>query len=492
MKRLLPVLLLTAAAVAQPAPVPRTYPEPKPGDFTVPHFKFKTGEQMDVRMHYYTVGTPVKDPSGRVTNAVLILHGTGGSGRSLLGPTFAGALFCPGCLLDGTKYFIVSPDNVGHGQSSKPSDGMKMSFPRYDYDDMVALQHELLTQGLGVNHLRLVTGTSMGCMHSWVWTETYPDFMDAAMPLACLPTEIAGRNRMWRKMLMDGIKADPAWNNGNYTQQPMEGLRLAEDMLIIAGSAPLFNQKQAPTRDAADALLEQRTNAALRNLDANDLLYQVDSSRNYNPEPKLETVKAPVLQVNSADDFINPPELDILERLIQRVPHGRAVVIPISDATRGHGSHTIAALWGSYMAELLKQSGGLLPGTSWSGGTPNSSTAIGAPNRGVVELKELSAVVGFPVYRSGPDIAPPNAVFTPDPPYTKAARKAKRSGKVSLLAVVGPDGNVHHVEVKQTSGDKSLDDAAVAAVKAWRFDPATRTGTPIGFAVNVQTNFRID
>jgi homoserine O-acetyltransferase/O-succinyltransferase len=213
----------------------------------------------------------------------------------------------------------------------------------------------------------LVIGTSMGCMHTWLWAEQYPNFIDAAMPLACLPVEIAGRNRMWRKMLMDGIRNDPAWKNGNYTQQPLQGLRLAEDMLLIAVNAPLFNQMQAPTRDAADRILDDRFKRGIDSLDANDLLYQIDASRNYDPSPKLESIHVPVMAVNSADDFVNPPELGILEREIKRVKRGCAVVLPITDQTRGHGTHTFAAVWGSYLAELLEKSGGAQPGTSWNG-----------------------------------------------------------------------------------------------------------------------------
>jgi homoserine O-acetyltransferase/O-succinyltransferase len=375
MNRLVVLLALfwSMAAFAQVTPDgPRSFPEPSPGNFTEHDFRFQAGDHLDIRIHYYTLGSPVKGANGQIQNAVLILHGTGGSGRSLLGPTFAGVLFCPGCLLDATKYFIISPDNLGHGNSSKPSDGLRMSFPHYDYDDIVASQHQLLTKGLKVDHLRLVIGTSMGCMHSWLWAEDYPDFIDAAMPLACLPVELAGRNRMWRKMLMDGIRTDPAWNNGNYTQQPRQALRLAEDMLIIAGSAPLFNQTQAPTRDAADRILDQRFNAAIDLLDANDLLYQIDASRSYNPDPKLDSIRVPVMAVNSADDFINPPELGILEREIKRVKHGCAVVLPITDQTRGHGTHTLAAIWGNYLAELLLKSGGLAPGTSWNHSRPTS------------------------------------------------------------------------------------------------------------------------
>jgi homoserine O-acetyltransferase len=371
MKRLVVLALFWSASTFAQAD-PGAFPEPTPHDFTAHDFQFNTGDHMDTRMHYYTLGSPVRGADGKIENAVLILHGTGGSGRSLLGPTFAGMLFCSGCLLDATKYFIISPDNLGHGNSSKPSDAMRMGFPHYDYADMVALQHQMLTQDLKVDHLRLVVGTSMGCMQSWLWAEQYPNFVDAAMPLACLPVEIAGRNRMWRKMLMDGIRNDPAWNNGNYTQQPLEGLRIAEYMLLIAGSAPLFNQTQAPTRQTADNTLDQRFGAAVRTLDANDLLYQIDSSRDYDPETKLDTVAIPVMAVNSADDFVNPPELGILERAIKRVKRGCAVVLPITDQTRGHGTHTIAAVWGRYLDELLQKSGGLKPGTSWSGSGPTS------------------------------------------------------------------------------------------------------------------------
>ena len=350
-------LLLNAAAFGQVAP--------KPADFTVRDFRFQTGDRLDVRIHYYTLGSPTKGADGRINNAVLILHGTGGSGRSLLGPTFAGVLFCSGCLLDATRYFVISPDSIGHGDSSKPSDALRMKFPRYEYDDMVALEHELLTKGLSVDHLRLVIGTSMGCMHSWLWAETYSDFIDAAMPLACLPVPIAGRNREWRKMAMDGIRSDPAWKNGDYTRQPQQGLRLAEDLLILVGIAPLVDQTQAPTRDAADRLADGRLRSRMASVDANDVLYQLDASRNYNPAPKLETIRVPVMAVNSADDFINPPELGILEHEIARVMRGCAVVVPITDQTRGHGTHTIAAVWGNYLRDLLRSSGGLAPGTSW-------------------------------------------------------------------------------------------------------------------------------
>lgn len=347
------IFLIAAVAFAQNAP---KFPTQE-GDFTIKDFHFKSGETLpELRMHYTTLGKPVKDANGRTTNAVLVLHGTSGSGHQFLSPQFANVLYGPGQLLDITKYFVILPDNIGHGKSSKPSDGMHAKFPQYDYDDMVLAQHELLEKGLGVNHLRLVMGTSMGCMHSWVWGETYPDFMDAMMPLACLPVEIAGRNRIWRKMIIDGIRQDPDWKNGDYTTQPRAALQISSDFLIIAGSAPILMQKNYPTREAADQFVEQATKRNMEHIDANDFLYAVASSRNYNPEPKLGTIKVPVMFVNSADDFINPPELGIAEQEIKKVKKGKFVLIPASDQTHGHGTHTWAAIWQQYLRELLEES----------------------------------------------------------------------------------------------------------------------------------------
>ena len=331
---------------------------PQEGDFVLHDFHFKSGETLpELRLHYYTYGKPMKDASGRTTNAVIIMHGTGGTGRQFLSPVFANVLFGPGQLLDVTKYYVVLPDSIGHGKSSKPSDGMHAHFPNYDYDDMVAAQHELLAKGLGVNHLRLVMGTSMGCMHSWVWGETYPDFMDALMPLACLPIQIAGRNRVWRDMVIQGIKQDPDWKNGDYTTEPRSGLQIWADFLIIAGSAPLVMQKNLPTRDAADKFVDQSVGRIMSTVDANDALYAVSSSRNYDPSPNLEKITVPVMFVNSADDFINPPELGIAERQIKRVKNGKFVLLPISEKTHGHGTHTDAAVWQQYLKELLDESG---------------------------------------------------------------------------------------------------------------------------------------
>src|ERR1051326_2284556 len=332
------------------------YPAPKDGTFLVKDFQFKSGEKLpEVKLHYYTLGTAQKDPTGKVRNAVLILHGTGGTGKQFLNEHFAGVLFGPGQLLDATKYFIILPDNVGHGESSKPSDGLHMRFPHYEYDDMVELQYRLLTQGLGVNHLRLVMGTSMGGMHTWLGSEQPLDFMDAAMPLASQPIEIAGRNRMMRRMIMDSIRTDPGWNNGEYKQQP-HGLEAALGVLLFMGSAPLRMQKEEPTRDQADAFLEKFISDRVKTTDANDMLYYFDASRNYNPEPQLEKIVAPLTAVNSADDTINPPELKIIDRDIQRVKNGKYVLLPITDETRGHGTHTWPAIWGNHLAELLKRS----------------------------------------------------------------------------------------------------------------------------------------
>jgi homoserine O-acetyltransferase len=344
--------------LAQPSQQPQqTWPTPQEGDYVVHDFHFQSGETLpEVRMHYYTLGKPVKDASGRTTNAVLILHGTGGSGSNFFRPIFAGVLFGPGQLLDANKYYLILPDNVGHGKSSKPSDGMHAHFPQYEYADMIALQHELVEKGLGVNHLRLILGTSMGCMHSWLWGETYPDYMDALMPLACLPVQIAGRNRTWRKMIIDGIQQDPDWKNGDYTTQPRAGLQITADFLIIAGSAPIHMQEDSPTRDAADKSLEASMKRLTSSLDANDTLYAISASRNYDPSPKLETIRAQVMFINSGDDFINPPELGIAEREIKRVKNGKFVLLPASEQTHGHGTHTWAAVWQQDLKELLDRS----------------------------------------------------------------------------------------------------------------------------------------
>ncbi|MFN0110061.1 MAG: alpha/beta fold hydrolase [Blastocatellia bacterium] len=331
-------------------------PTPTEGDFIIRDFKFESGETLpELRLHYRTLGKPERDASGNVTNAVWIGHGTGGNGRGFLSQGFGGQLFGAGQLLDAAKYFIILPDGIGHGQSSKPSDGLRAKFPKYNYNDMVAAQYRLLTEHLKVNHLRLVMGTSMGGMHTWVWGEKYPDFMDALMPLASLPVAIAGRNRYFRRMVIDSITKDPEWNNGNYTQQP-RGLIAANYTLLVMSSIPLQMQKQAPTREDADKMFDNAVANAVRGKDANDMLYQFAASRDYNPQPGLETIKAPLLAINSADDQVNPPELGVAKREIKRVKRGRFILIPISDQTRGHGTHSLPALWKQHLAELLEES----------------------------------------------------------------------------------------------------------------------------------------
>ena len=323
------------------------------GDFVTRDFRFTTGEVLpELRLHYTTLGVPRRDAAGVVRNAVMILHGTGGSGRGFLSPTYAGELFGPGKLLDTARYFIILPDGVGHGGSSKPSDGMRAKFPRYTYDDMVQAQHLLLTQGLGVNHLRLVMGTSMGCMHAWVWGYTYPAFADGLVPLACAPAPIVGRNRMMRKLIMDDIRLDPGYQGGNYAEQP-QGINAANQLLFMMTSAPLVQHRVAPTRDAADSVITAYLAARARSTDANDMLYQFDASREYDPSSHLEQITAPVLAINSADDLVNPPELGIMERLMPKVAKGRFILLPISPQTRGHGTHSLPAVWGGHLAEFL-------------------------------------------------------------------------------------------------------------------------------------------
>ena len=345
---LLPFSVLNICAQA-PA-----FPSPVPGDFVIKSFTFESGKTLpELKIHYVTIGKPEKNKDGMVTNAVLILHGTGGSHAQFLGRGFGGVLFGKGQLLDAEKYFIVIPDNIGHGDSSKPSNGLHAKFPRYCYHDMINAQYRLLTEKLGVNHMRLMMGTSMGGMHSWLWGEMYPDFMDALMPLASLPMEISGRNRYFRRMMMDPIKNDPDWQDGEYKTQPIRGLTAAIYTLIMMGSSPLQMQKQMPSKATADSAFDATMKARLASTDANDLLYQVDASRDYDPQPKLETIKAKLLAVNSADDAVNPPELGIVEKEIKRVRYGRFVLLPITEETRGHGTHTIAAIWQKYLADLL-------------------------------------------------------------------------------------------------------------------------------------------
>jgi homoserine O-acetyltransferase/O-succinyltransferase len=332
-------------------------PQPTQGDYVIKNYRFRCRQTMpELRIHYRTLGHPVRDEKGLVRNAVLILHGTTGSGEQFNRPEFAGELFIKGGLLDAERYYIIMPDDVGHGQSSKPSDGLRADFPAYGYLDMVDAEHRLVSDGLDVNHLRLVMGTSMGGMHTWLWGEEHPDFMDALMPLGCLPAQISGRNRMWRKMIAEAIRSDPEWQNGRYAAQP-RALRAAAEMLFFMSSNPRLRYEEAPTGPQADKLLDDYASKAMKTMDANDVLFAIESSRDYDPGAELESIKAPLVAVNSADDLINPPDLGILEREIKRVEHGKAVVIPESPETRGHGTHTLAAVWKRYLAELLEDTG---------------------------------------------------------------------------------------------------------------------------------------
>jgi homoserine O-acetyltransferase len=349
--QLLPAVFLVAAALDA-----ADYPAPTEGDYTIRDFKFASGETLaELRVHYRTIGKLEKDAQGQTLNAVLIMHGTTGSGAQFIRPEFAGELFGKDQPLDATRFFIVLPDGIGHGKSSKPKDGMDAKFPRYGYSDMVEAQYRLLTDGLGINHARLVMGTSMGGMHTWLWGESHPDFMDALMPLASLPTQISGRNRAWRRIIIDAIRNDPAWKGGDYETQP-PSLRTAAEMLWFMSSNPVLRQKEAPTLAKTDEVLDKFVADITKGDDANDVLYALEASRDYDPGPNLEKIRAPLLAINSADDLINPPELGILEREIKRIPHGRAVVMPLTDKTRGHGSHTLATLWKDELVKLLKDS----------------------------------------------------------------------------------------------------------------------------------------
>lgn len=331
-------------------------PAPVPGDVVLKDFRFRSGETLaELRIHYATLGTPRRDADGVVRNAVLVLHGTGGDSKNLLVDSFAGELFGPGQPLDAARFYAVFVDNLGHGASSKPSDGLRAKFPRYGYLDMVAAQHRLLTEGLGVGHLRLVIGTSMGGMQTWLWGGEHPGFMDALLPLASLPAQISGRNRAWRRLVIDAIRNDPLWRSGAYETQP-PSLKTAAAMLFLMGSNPTIRQRQAPTLAKADEALDAAVAATLARADANDLLYALEASRDYDPGPRLGTIEAPLLAINFADDLINPPELGILESEIRKVKRGRAVLIPASAETVGHGTHTKASVWKHLLVELLRES----------------------------------------------------------------------------------------------------------------------------------------
>jgi homoserine O-acetyltransferase len=331
------------------------YPQQREGDFVIRDFAFNSGETLpELKMHYLTVGRPRRDDQGVVRNAVLILHGTTGSSQQFLRPEFAEELYGPGQALDANKYFLIIPDNIGHGQSFKPSDKLRAAFPKYGYLDMIEAQRRLLVEGLDVDHLRLVIGTSMGGMHTWLWGQRHPVFMDALMPLASLPTQINGRNRVWRRLVIDAISKSPDYDNGNYDKQPA-GLATAMQMMYFMSSNPVLRVAELPSLADVDAALDKHVAAEVARVDANDVLYAFAASHDYDPGPGLEQIKAPLVAINSADDLINPPELRVLEREIVRVPHGTAIVLPLSDETRGHGSHTTAKLWKHHLVELLER-----------------------------------------------------------------------------------------------------------------------------------------
>jgi homoserine O-acetyltransferase len=325
------------------------------GTVVLTNFRFGTGETLpQLKLHYLTLGTPHRNAAGHTDNAVLLLHGTGGNAHSLMNVLFSNVLFGPGAPLDIKKYFLILPDDIGHGQSSKPSDGLHAHFPAYDYDDMVRSQRMMLDE-MKIDHLRLILGTSMGCMQTFVWGEAYPDFADALAPFACLPVPLAGRNRMMRYMAIEAIKQDHAWIGGEYKTAPKQGLHTANEMIFIMGSSPLQMQKAAPTRELAEKYVDDRLGRADASTDANDLMFYVNASRNYDPSPHLDRITVPVLWINSADDYINPPELGIAEKLVTHMPHARFILLPISDATRGHGTHTVAAVWKDYLAEFMRE-----------------------------------------------------------------------------------------------------------------------------------------
>jgi len=349
-------LLVTASlAVSQTPPKPAY--EGAPGDYIAHDFHFGTGESLpELKLHYLTLGTPHRNAAGHVDNAVLLLHGTGGDAHTLFNPIFSTVLFGKGQPLDITHYFLIFPDDIGHGVSSKPSDGLHMRFPKYDYDDMVRSQHQMLLEGLHVDHLRLILGTSMGCMQSFVWGETYPSFMDALMPLACQAVPLAGRNREWRYMAIQALKSDPNFQGGEYKSEPLQGVTFANDLLLLAGGAPLQLQKNYPTRAQVEKYVDESIANNLAHTDANNMIYYIDASRNYDPSKNLAKITVPLMWINSADDFINPPELGLAQQQVKEMPHAKFVLLPITDDTRGHGTHTAAKIWKDYLVELLKES----------------------------------------------------------------------------------------------------------------------------------------
>jgi homoserine O-acetyltransferase len=347
------VLLMPAAALAQ-APTPTVWPNQREGDFIIKDYRFASGETLnELRIHYTTLGTAKRNAAGEIVNGVLLLHGTSGTGKNWLMPSLADELFGPGQPLDAAQYFIVLPDGVGRGGSTKPSNGLRMKFPHYRYRDIVASEHRMLTEGLNVRHLRLVLGSSMGGMHTWLWGEMYPDLMDALVPIASQPIAISGRNWISRRIAIEAIRNDPDWNNGNYEKNPTRWAYTAPFSGLMTDSV-VGIQEQAPSREAGDAMYRQMVERAAKQ-DANDRLYQIEAVMDYDPSKDLEKIKARLLAINFADDAVNAVELDVMEPAIKRIPNARHVIVPASPQTRGHFTHLRAALWKQYLIDFLKE-----------------------------------------------------------------------------------------------------------------------------------------
>lgn len=361
MKRLAPLFLLlcaTALVAQSPSAKSLSAVAPVEGDYVLHNLTFVDGQSLpEAKMHYMTMGTPQRDARGQVTNAVVVLHGTNRAGRVFMIPGFAGELFGPGQLLDTSRYYVIIPDQfgAGMGKSTKPSEGLHARFPHYDYADMIRVTQQMLEDGLKVNHLRLLIGTSMGCMQGFLWGESRPDYIDSMLLLSCLPVQVAGRNRMVRKIMIDDVKKDPGWKNGEYTEQPY-GLRAAIGHLLVVGSAPTLWQSEYPTSAAAEKYVDQYIDQAFKTTDANDFIYQYDASRDYDPNPDLGKITALVMLVNVYDDFWNPGEMGVAEREIKKVKNGKFVLLPITDKTRGHYTFFVASAWKQYLQELLEGS----------------------------------------------------------------------------------------------------------------------------------------
>jgi len=350
-KTALTILFLALVAAL---PVVAAEPVVTEADFIARDFRFQSGEVLpEVRLHYRTIGQPQRGPDGRIGNAVLLLHGTTATGRQFLAPGYVNELYGPGQPLDTSKFFLIVPDGLGRGGSTKPSDGLRAKFPRYGYLDVVAAQHLLVTRGLGVDHLRLVLGTSMGGMQTWLWGERHPDMMDALLPITSQPTQMSGRNLLWRKVLTESIRSDPDWQGGNYAKPPSHWVKTVPVFTFMTGSAVRL-QEQGPTYREAGELYDRLVAAALRNYDANDFLYWFESSWDYDPEPGLGRIRARLTAVNFADDMINPSELELMDKLVAKVPAGRSVLIPADPATQGHLNQHRASLWKRELVDLLR------------------------------------------------------------------------------------------------------------------------------------------